>query len=81
MAADAARAFRAGEISGVLHYSRRSAAAFIAAAKASGVFEAVTESLHYCLSRPVAEPLMDAGATRVAIATRPEEEALFELIH
>ena len=80
LAEDAVRAFRTGQMGGVLHYSRRSAAAFIEAAKASGVFGAAVAACHYCLSRPVAEPLRDAGATRVAIATRPEEGALLELI-
>jgi len=79
-AQDVAGAFRAGGVDGVLHYSRRSAAAFLSAAKASGVLEAAVAASHYCLSGQVAEPLRDAGATRVAIAPQPEEAALFELI-
>ena len=79
-AADVARAFRAGQVDGVLHYSRRSAAAFLRSAEASGVLEAAVETSHFCLSGPVAEPLRDAGAPRVVIASRPAEAALFELI-
>ena len=35
---------------------------------------------HYCLSAQVAEPLSAAGASRVAIAPRPDEAALIELL-
>jgi hypothetical protein len=35
---------------------------------------------HYCLSAQVAAPLNAAGAKRVAIAPRPEEAALIELL-
>jgi uroporphyrinogen-III synthase len=76
-----ARDFRAvlaaGPLDGVLHYSRRSAQAFLAAAAA--VLPAVLKIQHYCLSADVAAPLQAAGAT-VRIAARPEEAALVELL-
>ena len=74
------QSFAGGQIDGVLHYSRRSAAAFLQCAEASGVIEAGVAALHFCLSRPVAEPLREAGAARVVIASRPEEAALLDLV-
>jgi uroporphyrinogen-III synthase len=67
----------AGPLDGVLHYSRRSAQAFLAEAEA--VLPAVLKIPHYCLSADVAAPLQAAGAT-VRIATWPEEAALVELL-
>jgi uroporphyrinogen-III synthase len=69
----------AGRLDGVLHYSRRSARAFLAAAEAAGFLPAVLKIHHYCLSIDVAVPLEAAGAT-VRIAARPEEAALVELL-
>jgi uroporphyrinogen-III synthase len=73
-------ALAAGEIGGVLHYSRRSAEAFISCAKAGGIFVNTLKLLHYCLSAQVAEPLQEAGARAVRIAPRAEEAALLDLI-
>jgi uroporphyrinogen-III synthase len=73
-------ALAASEIGGVLHYSRRSAEAFISCAKASGIFVNTLKLLHYCLSAQVAEPLQEAGARAVRIAPRAEEAALLDLI-
>jgi uroporphyrinogen-III synthase len=79
-AAAVVQSFAAGQIDVVLHYSRRSAAAFLQCAEASGVLEAGVAALHFCLSRPVAEPLRHAGAARVMIAPRPEEATLLDLV-
>lgn len=77
--AEAATALRSG-LNGVLHYSRRSAEAFVAAARNSGLLEAaLTKPVHYCLSAKVAEPLRKAGAADIRIAARPEEAALMAL--
>jgi len=77
--AEAAAAL-AGELDGVLHYSRRSAEAFLTAARNSGLLDAaLTKPVHYCLSSRVAEPLTDAGAATVRIAARPDEAALLAL--
>src|SRR5262245_6101521 len=73
-----AAALEAGDVDAVLHFSRRSAELFIQGARASGVAGAAEDVRHLCLSVQVAEPL--AGASRVAIASRPEEAALISLL-
>jgi uroporphyrinogen-III synthase len=70
----------AGGIDGVLHYSRRSAEAYVNAARAAGVLKSALKPVHYCLSSQVAEPLTRAGAATIRIAARPLEAALIELI-
>jgi uroporphyrinogen-III synthase len=75
----AAAALTAG-IDGVLHFSRRSAEAYVTASRNAGLIEtALQRPVHFCLSARVAEPLTQAGATTVRIATRPDEAALIEL--
>jgi uroporphyrinogen-III synthase len=68
-------------IDGVLHFSRRSAEAYIHCAGASGVPDRALEPLHYCLSRQVAGPLAAAGAVGIQIAPRPNEAALIALLN
>ncbi len=68
------------EIDGVLHFSRRSAEAYLSCARAGSLLEAALAPRHYCLSAPVAEPLKAAGAARLHVADRPEEAALIALI-
>ncbi len=72
-------AFEAGAVDAVLHYSARTADAFIASA---GGEEAMARLRvrHLCLSRKVADVLTGAGATMVAFAECPEENALLALI-
>ncbi len=65
---------------GVLHFSRRSAETYVAAARAGGMLAAALKPAHYCLSAQVAEPLTRAGALDVRIAARPAEGALMALI-
>ena len=75
----AADALAAG-IDGVLHFSRRSAEAYVNAARNAGLIEAaLTGPAHFCLSARVAAPLAQAGAAPIRIAARPEEAALIEL--
>ena len=76
----ASAALRAGEVNGVLHFSRRSAVIYLDCAKAAGVLDSALRPFHYCLSQAVAEPLVAAGAIRVMIAQSPEENALLELV-
>jgi uroporphyrinogen-III synthase len=76
----AAAALRAGEVNGVLHFSRRSAVIYLDCARAAGVLDSALKPFHYCLSNVVAEPLVAAGARRVMIAQSPEENALLELV-
>lgn len=73
-----AAALEAGDVDAVLHFSRRSAELFVEGARASGVAGPAEDVRHICLSAQVAEPL--AGASRVAIAARPEEGALVALL-
>jgi uroporphyrinogen-III synthase len=76
----ASAALRAGEVNGVLHFSRRSAVIYLDCARAAGVLDSALKPFHYCLSNVVAEPLVAAGASRVMIAQSPEENALLELV-
>jgi uroporphyrinogen-III synthase len=74
-------AFEAGgDVQAVLHFSRRSAENYLAEAHTAGVAEQAIAVRHYCLSAQVAEPLVNAGARRVAVALRLEEAALIELL-
>jgi uroporphyrinogen-III synthase len=50
-----------GQIEGVLHFSRRSAQAYINCALRIGLIDCALAPLHYCLSRQVAEPLVAPG--------------------
>lgn len=72
-----AEAFRAGTIAAVLHYSRRSARAFLDAARAAGVEVTALALPQCCISDAVAGVLREAGATQVAAAQMPNEPALF----
>jgi uroporphyrinogen-III synthase len=76
----AASALAAGQIDGVLHFSRRSAEAFVACARADALIDQALATAHYCLSAQIAEPLKAAGAPTIHIAARPEEAALIALI-
>jgi uroporphyrinogen-III synthase len=67
-------------LDGALHFSRRSAEAFLHCARAGGMLGAALALVHYGLSAPVAEPLRAAGAARVLVAPWPEEAALIEII-
>ena len=75
-----ADAFSAGKVSAVLHYSRRSARAFIEATRAGGVEITALALPQCCLSDAVAAIVRDAGATQVMVARTPNETALFELL-
>ncbi len=72
-------ALAAGQIDGVLHYSRRSADAFMALALAAMIDIKKLTIKHYCVSAQAAAPLRDAGAAAFAAAT-PDEAALLALI-
>src|SRR3981081_3525225 len=70
-------AFAANGIEAVLHYSRRSARAFLEAARAGGVEISALAIPHCCISAAVATVVRDAGATQVMVAASPDENALF----
>jgi uroporphyrinogen-III synthase len=73
------QALQHGTLDGALHYSRRSVTTLLALAGWRGA-AALTDIAHYCLSAEVAAPLRDAGATRIAVAARPDEASLLALI-
>jgi uroporphyrinogen-III synthase len=73
-------ALEAGDVQAVLHFSKRSAENYVAGARAAGIADQAMAVRHYCLSAQVAEPLQAAGARRVAVAPRPQEAALIELL-
>ena len=77
---DVCDAFMAHGIEAVLHYSRRSARAFLDAARAGGVEISALALPQCCISAAVASILHDAGATQVMTAASPDEKALFEAL-
>jgi len=77
---DVCDAFAAGRIAAVLHYSRRSARAFLDAARAGGVEISALALPQCCISANVADILHDAGATQVMAAASADENALFETL-
>jgi len=64
----------------VVHYSRRSARAFLDAARAAGVEISALSLPQCCISDAVATVLRDAGAMQVAAARTPDEAALFDAL-
>ena len=73
-------ALGAGTVDAVLHYSARTATAFVAAVTTAGVRDLSIQIQHLCLSTQVAAPLAAAGAKAVEIAAEPNEHALLALI-
>jgi uroporphyrinogen-III synthase len=76
---DVRAALAAGAIDAVLHYSARTAAAFVAAAMA-GIGDLSIQTRHLCLSAQVAAPLAAAGAKAIEVASEANEQALLALI-
>jgi uroporphyrinogen-III synthase len=77
---EACDAFAAHRIEAVLHYSRRSARAFLQAARAGGVEISALAIPQCCISAQVATVVRDAGATQVVVAATPDENALLEAL-
>ncbi len=73
-------AFATNGVEAVLHYSRRSARAFLEAVRAAGVEISALAIPQCCISAAVASIVRDAGATQVMVAASPDENALFELL-
>jgi len=74
---EVAAALAARSLDGVLHFSRRSAEAYVDCA--TGAAQALA-LLHFCLSPAISEPLVAAGATGIRIAASPDEAALLALV-
>jgi uroporphyrinogen-III synthase len=73
-------AFAANRIEAVLHYSKRSARAFLDLARAAGVEISALSVPQFCISSDVAMVVREAGATQVASAVSPDENALLALL-
>ncbi len=73
-------AFAAQTIDAVLHYSARSAAAFVAAIRGAALEIAGLAGLQVCISEAVARVLREAGATRLVVAEKPQETAIFDAL-
>ena len=71
-------ALQAGAVDVVMHFSRRSADNYLAGASKAGISGPAMAVRHFCLSAQVAEPLV--GASQIAVAARPDEAALVELL-
>jgi uroporphyrinogen-III synthase len=72
--------FAANRIKAVLHYSRRTARAFLEATRAAGVEISALAIPQCCISDAVAAIVRDAGATQVLVAGTPDEIALLEAL-
>src|ERR1700677_1747120 len=72
--------FAANQVAAVLHYSRRSARAFLQAARTAGVEISALALPQCCISAAVALVVRDAGATQVMVAAAPDENSLFEAL-
>jgi uroporphyrinogen-III synthase len=73
-------AFAANQIEAVLHYSRRSARAFLESVRSAGVEISALAIPQCCISAAVASVVRDAGAPQVITAASPDENALFALL-
>jgi uroporphyrinogen-III synthase len=77
---DVRSAFAAQTIDAVLHYSARSAAAFVAAVRGAAQEIAALALPQVCLSEAVARVLREAGATRLVVAEKPQEIAVLDAL-
>jgi uroporphyrinogen-III synthase len=73
-------ALAGGALDGVLHFSRRSAQAYLDCAARAGMLERALAPVHFCLSRQVAQPLSSAGAAAIRLAPHPNEAAMIDLV-
>jgi len=68
----------AGGLDGVVHFSRRSVENFLTCSVE--LLDRALAPTHYCLSGRAAEPLQAAGASRIQVASRPDEASLLALV-
>jgi uroporphyrinogen-III synthase len=64
----------------VLHYSPRSAAAFVAAIRGAGLEIAALALPQVCISEAVARVLRESGAPRLVVAEKPQETAMLDAL-
>jgi uroporphyrinogen-III synthase len=77
---DVRDALASGAIDAVLHYSARTATAFVAAATRAGLIDRIIATRHLCLSAQVAARLVAAGVVSTEVAAAPNENALLEQV-
>lgn len=75
---EARTALQAGRVDAVVHFSQRSAEAYLECGHK--ILKLALAPAHYCLSEQAAEPLRAAGAADIRVAGRPDETALAGLI-
>jgi uroporphyrinogen-III synthase len=75
-----AAALGQGALDGVLHFSARTAQAYLDCAARERMLERALAPMHFCLSQQVAQPLSAAGAAAIRIAPKPDEAAMVELV-
>jgi uroporphyrinogen-III synthase len=75
-----AAALGQGALDGVLHFSARTAQAYLDCAAHERMLERALAPVHFCLSQQVAQPLSAAGAAAIRIAPKPDEAAMVELV-
>lgn len=78
--AAARAAFAANDVEAVLHYSGRSAAAFLEAVRKEGLEISALAVPQCVMSAHVAAILHEAGAAKVNVAASADENALFEAL-
>lgn len=67
-------------IDAILHYSRRSAAAFVSCALSENLASEARQIVHFCLSDAVAQELQALGPSSIRISAEPTEPALLALL-
>ena len=77
---DVTEAFRNGAVGAILHFSRRSARAFLAAARHSGVEISALALPQCCISDAVASVIREGGAVQVQVARAPNEDAVLDTL-
>jgi uroporphyrinogen-III synthase len=75
-----AAALGQGALDGVLHFSARTAQAYLDCAARERLCERALAPVHFCLSQQVAQPLSAAGAAAIRIAPHPDEAAMIALV-
>jgi uroporphyrinogen-III synthase len=77
---EAAHAFAQGTVEAILHFSARSARAFVEAVGETGLEISALALPQICLSAHVASVLRDAGAGRIVVAEHPDESHLIHAL-
>jgi uroporphyrinogen-III synthase len=74
-------ALAAGKLDGVLHFSARSAQAYLDCAAQAGLLGGALAPVQFCLSRQVAAPLAAAGAAGIRVAPGADEASMVGLVN